>query len=467
MKTTLDNTKRIGLAAIFILITISYLLLFYNLRQMSNQTMLISHTDSVILNLYKVETSLSESGDNYRGYILFNDEAYMNRYKHSVIRSKKTLSELQSLTQNNSSHKILLNNLSKVLVTRYAAFENAMDYAANQKMNNEVKDSLLKIGYNNEEMNLVTDGMRKIQAEETSGLQSGTEEVKNISSLVAQINFVSLVLVLVLGYWSIVTFRKESAAKKLANQHADQYKLRLERKYEDLAEANIKIKELKSEEKFAYTGRITHVIAHEIRNPLTNINLATEQLREDILPNEDHTMLLQMITRNSLRINQLISDLLNATKFSELQFLRENVISILENTIKQADDSLQLKQVKVIRDFNTPVAYISAEKTKLQIAFFNIIVNAIEALPNDGGELTIHVDSKDNKIQIIIEDNGQGMSEEVIQNLFEPFFTKKNTGNGLGLTNTQNIILNHKGSIRVESEIGDGSKFIILLPAAT
>ena len=74
------------------------------------------------------------------------------------------------------------------------------------------------------------------------------------------------------------------------------------------------------------------------------------------------------------------------------------------------------------------------------------------------------MNEKADKLQLIIEDNGQGMTEEDIQNLFEPFFTKKNKGNGLGLTNTQNIILNHKGSIRVESELGVGSKFIILLP---
>ena len=431
---------------------------------MSKQSVLIAHTDSVILNLHRVETSLSETGDNYRGYILFYNDVYIEKYYSSVIRSKKNLIQLQELTQSNPQNKQLLDTLANVLFARYAAFENAINFASIQKPATDLKDSLLKIGYNNEELNLVTEGMKKIEVEETLGLKAGTEEVKSISSLVGQINFVSLVLVFVLVYWSIITFRKESAAKKSANQHADQYKQRLERKYEDLALANIKIKELKSEEKFASTGRITHVIAHEIRNPLTNINLATEQLKEDIEPTEDNSMLLQMITRNSLRINQLISDLLNATKFSELQFLKLNVITVIKDTLKQAEDSLLLKKVKIIKKFTKPEFYISAEKNKLQIALFNILVNAIEALPTEDGEIIIEVNEKADKLQLIIEDNGQGMTEEDIQNLFEPFFTKKNKGNGLGLTNTQNIILNHKGSIRVESELGVGSKFIILLP---
>lgn len=466
MKKTLNNTKRIGLAAIFILITISYLLLFYNLKQMSKQNVLIAHTDSVILNLHRVVTSLSETGDNYRGSILFNDDAYVEKYYTSVIRSKNTIKQLQELTKENPSHKQLLDSLANILFTRYNAFENAINYASIQKPPPGVKDSLLKIGYNNEEMDLITAGMAKIEDAETAALKTNTENVKKFSSLVGQINFVSLVLVLVLGYWSIITFRKESAAKKLANQHAEQYKLRLEKKYEDLAEANIKINELKSEEKFASTGRITHVIAHEIRNPLTNINLATEQLKEDIEPTEESGMLLQMITRNSLRINQLISDLLNATKFTELQFLKENVINIIEESLKHAADRLQLKHVRVNKYYEKPNLYISAEKNKLQIALFNILINGIEALPNEGGVITISVQQEENKIEIIIEDNGKGMTEDVIQNLFEPFFTNKKSGNGLGLTNTQNIILNHKGSIRVESEIEEGTRFIILLPAA-
>lgn len=466
MKKTLNNTKRIGLSAIFILITLTYLLLFYNLKQMSKQNDLIARTDSVIINLHRVESSLSESGYNYRGYILFKDEAYTNQYHSAVTRAQNTLQQLQALTRTVPTHKKILDTVSNTLQMRFASFEKAISFASAQALNTQQKDSLLKVGYNPIEMDRVLNGISKIEAEESEGLRSFTEEVKSLSSLVGQINFVSLVLVFVLGYWSIITFRKESAEKRLANLHADQYKLRLEKKYVDLAEANIKIKELKSEEKFASTGRITHVIAHEIRNPLTNINLATEQLKEDLEPNEEHNMLLQMITRNSLRINQLISDLLNATKFSELQFSRENLISIIENTIKKAEDSLQLKKVNVVRDFEKEQVYILAEKNKLQIAFFNVLVNAIEALPNSDGEITIHVENKEDKIQIEIEDNGEGMTEDVIQNLFEPFFTKKNKGNGLGLTNTQNIILNHKGSIRVESKLDEGSRFIILLPAA-
>lgn len=434
---------------------------------MSKQSDFIAHTDSVIVSLHHIETSLSETGYNYRGYILFNDPFYIEKYKSSANKANKNLSQLQQLTSNKPNLKVLLDSLFNIISTRNALFERALTFATTQNLNMGQRDSLIKIGFNNIENHQVTTGLTNIEKDESESLYAITEKVKNISNQVEQINFVSLILVLVLAYWSIITFRKESAAKRLANLHAEQYKLQLEKKYLDLAEANIKITELKSEEKFASTGRITHVIAHEIRNPLTNINLATEQLKDDIEPTEENSMLLQMITRNSLRINQLISDLLNATKFTELQFLKENLITIIEDTLRQAADSLVLKHVKVTKHFEKPNLYVFAEKNKLQIALFNILINAIEALPDEGGEINIEVTQIESKIKISIADNGEGMSEDLIQNLFEPYYTKKNKGNGLGLTNTQNIILNHKGSIRVESTIQEGSNFIITLPLAT
>ncbi len=467
MKKTLNNSKLLGLGAIFILITFSYLLLFYNLKQMSKQSILIAHTDSVIVNLHRIESSLSETGYNYRGFILFNESTYVMKYNSSVNKAKKTLIQLQRLTFNKPDHKAFLDSVTSILNARHASFESAINFVDNQTPNSTQRDSLLKIGFNDVEVNRVISGISRIEKEESTALYEVTDDVKDISSLVGQINFVSLVLVLLLAYWSIITFRKETTAKRLANLHADQYKLRLEKKYLDLAEANIKIKELKSEEKFASTGRITHVIAHEIRNPLTNINLATEQLKEDIEPTEENSMLLQMITRNSLRINQLISDLLNATKLGELQFSKENVIPIIEDALAQAADSFQLKSVHINKNFEKSEFYTSAEKNKLQLALFNILINAAEALPEDGGEITIHAEELNNKIQITIEDNGTGMTEEVMQNLFEPYYTKKRKGNGLGLTNTQNIILNHKGTIRVENNRNQGSRFVILLPTLT
>jgi signal transduction histidine kinase len=103
----------------------------------------------------------------------------------------------------------------------------------------------------------------------------------------------------------------------------------------------------------------------------------------------------------------------------------------------------------------------------MKIALLNIIVNGIEAMEADKGVLTVSTSIESSRCCIEIHDNGHGMNEEVLQKLFDPYFTKKDGGNGLGLTNTQNIILNHKGNISATSQPGAGSTFAITLNIAS
>jgi signal transduction histidine kinase len=213
-------------------------------------------------------------------------------------------------------------------------------------------------------------------------------------------------------------------------------------------------------EKFAATGRISRTIAHEVRNPLTNINLAAEQLRTEIPLNDDTAILFDMISRNSNRINQLISDLLNSTRITELNHEKSSINSLIDSSLQLAEDRINLKQIKVVKDYDFTICDIMVDPEKIKIAFLNIIVNAIEAM-NDEGVLHITTQTKNGKCVTIIRDNGKGMTKADVGRLFEPYFTTKEKGTGLGLTNTQNIILSHNASITVESEIEKGTAFTI------
>ena len=107
---------------------------------------------------------------------------------------------------------------------------------------------------------------------------------------------------------------------------------------------------------------------------------------------------------------------------------------------------------------------IKGDAAKLKIAMLNIIVNAIEAMPAENGVLKIYTyEDNKGKCCINISDNGKGMDEEVLQRLFDPFFTTKEKGNGLGMTNTQNVIITHKGELKVKSKPGEGTEFEIIL----
>jgi signal transduction histidine kinase len=172
-------------------------------------------------------------------------------------------------------------------------------------------------------------------------------------------------------------------------------------------------------------------------------------------------MLLDMISRNSARINQLISDLLNSTRANLLAFDDANIHTLLDETIELAQDRIELKKIKVIKQYADGICNISVDIQKIKIAFLNIIVNAIEAMEEGAGVLTVRTETKDSKCVVLISDNGKGIPAEDISRLFEPYYTTKENGTGLGLTNTQNIILSHKASISVQSESGKGTTFMI------
>lgn len=212
-------------------------------------------------------------------------------------------------------------------------------------------------------------------------------------------------------------------------------------------------------EKSAATTRLLRTLAHEVRNPLTNINLAVEQL-ENELSDEELTLFTDIIRRNSHRINELISTLLNTSRPADIQLAEVSFTAILEQTIAQASDRIQLKGVRLIKDFQSDINLL-LDANQIKIALLNIIVNAIEATQPTEGFLKISTFSEPQKYILKIEDNGCGISKENLNKLFEPYFTSKPTGMGLGLAATLSILQAHNATIDVESEVEKGTTFTI------
>lgn len=234
----------------------------------------------------------------------------------------------------------------------------------------------------------------------------------------------------------------------------------------DVTKISIREKERRDEEKFAAMGRIARIIAHEVKNPLTNVNFAINELKEEN-KNPETLMLIEIIERNCLRINNLVTELLTSTRFSKLNLAKYNLNEIILDTIKMAEDSARNKNVS-IKNRLTSVGDLYLDAEKMKVALLNIIVNAIEAIEdNSEGEIFITNTVNNNKVVITINDNGKGIPKENLNKLFEAFYTNgKAGGTGLGLTTTQNVVLNHYGSINVESEVGLGTTFTItLLPS--
>ncbi len=213
-------------------------------------------------------------------------------------------------------------------------------------------------------------------------------------------------------------------------------------------------------EKLAATGRLIRTLAHEVRNPLNNINMSVDQLLTEPR-NEDDQIYFDIIQRNSKRIDNLITELLESSRPYDLNFQPYDLKDIMEETLSMAIDRIKLRNIKLEKDFPTSETVIRADKDKLKLALLNFVINAVEAVEEKTGELKIWIDSKDNKHILNIKDNGCGIAEEHLSRLFEPYFTTKRNGIGLGLASSLNILQSHKAKIDVRSAINAGTQFTI------
>jgi PAS domain S-box-containing protein len=216
-------------------------------------------------------------------------------------------------------------------------------------------------------------------------------------------------------------------------------------------------------EKLAAAGRLVRTIAHEVRNPLNNITLSVEQMQQD-MKDDGQQLYMNIIQRNCKRISDLISELLNTSRPFEITMERQTLQNVLDDVIAASIDRLTLKKIKLQVSYPNNELFIMADREKLKLALLNIVINAIEAMKEQTGQLAISLQQNSSNAILTISDNGVGISEENISRLFEPYFTQKRNGVGLGLTFTLNILQAHKGNIEVSSELGKGTTFTITFP---
>lgn len=212
-------------------------------------------------------------------------------------------------------------------------------------------------------------------------------------------------------------------------------------------------------EKLAANERLIRMLAHEIRNPLNNIVLSAEHLVEE--QEEGNRSFVEIIQRNSKRINQIISELLGMASQAELVFEKYSLQEIMDESLAHASDRISLHKIDLEKKYPASPLVVPADKSKLVIAFTNILINAVEAMESHKGKLSIQLQATPEEYRISIKDNGCGIPKECISKLFDPFFTSKKNGMGLGLTASYSIIQSHKASIHIESGINRGTNFLI------
>ncbi|HUB60954.1 MAG TPA: CHASE3 domain-containing protein [Puia sp.] len=462
-----DLRIRVGYGTAFFLLLSSYLLTLYANSELLKEANLVDHSNKIIIETEALASNIKDAESGFRGYLLMNDPRFLFPYNESRHAVDSIYSALIAETARDHEEHSQLATLRRLIDKKYAVMDTGL--AENDRHPIQSGDSTrVARFFSLEIMNHIRNLVTEIQAIERARLHTRLVGMSSRYHTLNNVILLSLGMAIAMALLGFYTYSHENKARREADDRVAEYQQQLRARIGDLDKANKELIRMRSIEKFAATGRIARTIAHEVRNPLTNINLAVEQLQTELdgIRPENGELMLEMINRNSARINLLITDLLNSTKFTDLVYTKVPVNELLDETLELARDRIQLKSIAVIKNYAADICDISVDVERIKIAFLNIIVNAVEAMEPGNGILRLSTLSKENKCIIRIADNGPGIAEESQSRIFEPYFTNKPKGTGLGLTNTQNIILNHNGQIAFESKKGEGTTFTIQLDFA-
>jgi len=220
-------------------------------------------------------------------------------------------------------------------------------------------------------------------------------------------------------------------------------------------------------EKLASIGRVSASIAHEIRNPLTSVKLNIQKLLEGNRLDKIERDHLDISQEGIGQIENFIKEMLNFTRVSELNLNRFSIEQIMDESVKMMTDSLELKKAVLEKNYQEGLPQLRVDGDRLRQVFLNVLRNACEAIDEEGKiniSISLLEERPGKSIRIEIFDDGCGIPEKDWENIFEPFYTTKSSGIGLGLANARKIVEQHKGSIRIKKKEGRGANFEIIIP---
>ncbi len=214
--------------------------------------------------------------------------------------------------------------------------------------------------------------------------------------------------------------------------------------------------------------QLSGALAHEIKNPLSVIRLNVELLEEDLesmtTPEARRAIRkIGTVKRQCSRLENLLDDFLKFTRLGKLTLVPGSLNEQLEQVLDFYEPTARQQNVAVVRYLDPELPYIRLDSSTLQAALVNLVKNALEAMP-DGGRLEIRTRTTLKGVALDLIDNGCGMDDVVLFNMFQNFYSSKNGGTGLGLPTARKIIEAHGGLIDVQSAVGRGTKFTLHFP---
>lgn len=244
--------------------------------------------------------------------------------------------------------------------------------------------------------------------------------------------------------------------------YAEELETRVAERTAELVETH---KRLVAQERIAALGRAAAQVAHEVKNPLAGLLLYSLHLKSKASHfSESELYLVDKIVDTINHLNGRVEQILGLARPVRLNVRSENLSAIINDVLELLRPQLTANRVEVRLSLGQEPVYWMIDESSMRGALMNLILNAIEAMPQ-GGVLSITLDPTDEALGIEISDTGRGISEEEIKRIFEPFYTTKQQGLGLGMPYAKKIIDQHGGTVSLSTRLGEGTTIRIVLPA--
>ena len=431
------NVGTIGFTLTLASLVVSAGLSYHNTRQLIEADRIMDRTHRVISLLEAVLSTLKDAETGQRGFIITQEEPYLQPYNEAVVRVHDELNGLKELTSDNPGQQerlalleqkvsVRLNELDRTIAT----LKRTMDFKAVQKevLTGEGKQLMDDVRKVVAEMHQVERDLLQFRAAQ-SDRSYQTALLSNLFTGAFAVALVSLVFYLV---------RRYDALRQRAAQRT---------------------------EHLAVLGKLLAEVAHEVRNPLAGIR-STVQLWER-LPDTARTHdSIQAVIQAVDRLNDIVSRLLYFARMDNAERQPVSINSVLTETLNLLEAQAADQSVAIARDFDQRLPSISGSASALRQVFLNLATNALQAMPQ-GGRLQCRTsyESQKRTVEVHFADTGPGISPEDRKHLFEPFFTTRPDGTGLGLAVCREFVVQHGGQIEVEAG-GPGATFRVVLPAA-
>jgi len=233
---------------------------------------------------------------------------------------------------------------------------------------------------------------------------------------------------------------------------------------EKRASERLRLKEQLSRAKhLSSLGEMVAGISHEIRNPLGIIRSSSELLKKKMAGYDRSNSIPDIIIEESSRLNNIITDFLNFAKPKNPNLISCRIEDIIEKNIAFLASQIKEQGYTIDKHYDNNLPEITADSDMLYQAFLNILINAMQAMPKGGG-INVKISSSDNTVKMFFEDQGEGIAEDILEKIWDPFFTTKAKGTGLGLGIVKNIIESHGGRVQISNRSVSGARMIVEIP---